>query len=272
MVNQKFSKLTGPQTKVMANLDEEVPDLATDEVPFLQAGVTKKVDIAKLVDGMTGTVTATGLNNADGVLTVDIAGLDPKTEPVAADSVAICDSENTNALKEATLTNLAKPLAGVMAGVADTTGLSDTDGVLTVAAKIAHLVADEKSALFIETGEFDFSGAATAIDTKVIDALAAKGQLLCALISVSEATNGTESNVISISKAAAAATKMTDDLTITIADTVYLNHVNNCLVMWPVAGANSIVASGGDVYLYAAASAGRTAGKVKYVLVFMKTA
>ena len=141
MVNQKFSKLTGPQTKVMANLDEEVPDLATDKVPFLQEGVAKKVDIADLVDGMTGIVTATGLDNADGVLSVDIAGLDPKTEPVAADSVAICDSEATNALKEATLTNLAKPLAGVMAGVADTTGLSDTAGVLTVAAKIAHLEA-----------------------------------------------------------------------------------------------------------------------------------
>ena len=139
MVNQKFSKLTGPQTKVMANLDEAVPDLATDEVPFLQGGVTKKVDIAKLVDGMTGTVTATGLDNADGVLTVDIAGLDPKTEPVAADSVAICDSENTNALKEATLTNLAKPLADVMAGTESATGLTDASGVLTVAAKIKHL-------------------------------------------------------------------------------------------------------------------------------------
>ena len=70
MVNQKFSKLTGPQTKVMANLDEAVPNLATDKVPFLQGGVAKKVDIADLVDGMTGTVTATGLDNADGVLTV----------------------------------------------------------------------------------------------------------------------------------------------------------------------------------------------------------
>lgn len=139
MVNQKFSKLTGPQTKVMANLDEAVPDLATDEVPFLQAGVTKKVDIAKLVDGMTGTVTATGLNNAAGVLSVDIAGLDAKDTPIAADSVMLCDSADENALKEVTLTNLAKPLAGVMAGVADTTGLSDTAGVLTVAAKIAHL-------------------------------------------------------------------------------------------------------------------------------------
>jgi hypothetical protein len=139
MVNQKFSKLTGPQTKVMANLDEAVPDLATDEVPFLQGGVAKKVDIADLADGMTGTVTATGLNNADGVLTVDIAGLDAKVTPIAADSVMLCDSADENALKEVTITNLAKPLADVMAGVAATTGLSDTTGVLTVAAKIAHL-------------------------------------------------------------------------------------------------------------------------------------
>ena len=141
MVNQKFSKLTGPQTKVMANLDEAVPVLATDEVPFLQGGVAKKVDIADLADGMTGTVTATGLNNADGVLSVDIAGLDAKATPIAADSVMLCDSADENALKEVTLTNLAKPLADVMAGVAATTGLSDTAGVLTVAAKIAHLEA-----------------------------------------------------------------------------------------------------------------------------------
>lgn len=141
MVNQKFSKLTGPQTKVLANLDDATPDLATDAVPFLQGGVAKKVGIAGLANGMTGTVTATGLNNADGVLSVDIAGLDPKIAPVAADSVAICDSEATNGLKEVTLTNLAKPLADVMAGTAATTGLSDASGVLTVAAKIAHLEA-----------------------------------------------------------------------------------------------------------------------------------
>jgi hypothetical protein len=70
MVNQKFSKLTGPQTKVMANLDEAVPVLATDEVPFLQGGVAKKVDIADLVDGMAGVADTTGLTDTAGVLTV----------------------------------------------------------------------------------------------------------------------------------------------------------------------------------------------------------
>lgn len=70
MVNQKFSKLTGPQTKVMANLDEAVPDLATDEVPFLHGGVAKKVYIADLVDGMAGVADTTGLSDTAGVLTV----------------------------------------------------------------------------------------------------------------------------------------------------------------------------------------------------------
>ncbi len=90
---------------------------------------------------MTGTAASTGLNNADGVLSVDIAGLDAKATPIAADSVMLCDSADENALKEVTITNLATPLADVMAGVAATTGLSDTTGVLTVAAKIAHLEA-----------------------------------------------------------------------------------------------------------------------------------
>lgn len=210
MVNQKFSKLTGPQTTVLSTLDTAVPVLNTDTLPFVQGGVTKKVGIDDLV--------------------------------------------------------------GQIAGTAATTGLDNTAGVMTVAAKLIHLVDNEKSSLFVETGEFNFSGSASAVDTKIIDSMAAKGQLLCALISVSQVANGTTSAVLSISKAAVAATKMTGDLTITLSDTVYLNHVNNCLVMWPVSGADSIVAAEGDVYMYAAASVGRSAGKVKYMLVFMKTA
>lgn len=268
----KFSKLSGPQKTLYASLDAASPTLASDSVVFLQGGTAKKVTFSDMMADVDGTVTNTGLKSASGVLSVDIADMTGKTTPVAADSVMINDSENSDVLKGATLTNLAKPLADVMAGTAATTGLSDTSGVLTVAAKIAHFVADEKSSLFIETGEFDFSTSASAVDTKVIDAMAAKGQLLCALVSVSQVANGTTSAVISISSAASAGTKMTGDLTITLADTVYQNKVNNCMVMWPVTGANSIVASGGDVYFYAAASSGRTTGKLDYVLVFRKTA
>jgi len=195
-----------------------------------------------------------GLNTA-GVTGISAAGVfDPtefsaKTSPVAADKSVIQDTEDTDAPKVVTLANMAAFYGA-----------------------FAQMPADLKKSVFVETGEFDFSGSASAVDTKKIDALDTKGQLLVAFISVSQVANGTTSAVLSISSAASAATKMAGDLTITLSDTVYQNKVGNCVVMWPVAGANSIVASGGDVYLYAAASVGRTAGKVKYVLVFMKTA
>ena len=157
-----------------------------------------------------------------------------------------------------------------MAGIAGA-GLLATAGVLS-AGTLALATDDDKSSIFIETGTFDFGGSADAVDTKIIDSMAAKGQLLFAIYSVNEVADGTTSAVISLSSAASAATKMADDVTITLADTVYENNKNNALIAWPVVGANSIVASEGDVYLYAAASAGRTAGQINYILVFMKTA
>lgn len=142
MVDQKFAKHAGPQNAILGTLDTAVPTMADDTLPFIQGGIGKKVAISGLIDGATGTATSTGLTNADGVISVDIAGLDAKATPIAADSVMLCDSADTNALKEATITGLAKPLADIMAGVAATTGLSDDGaGVLTVAAKIAHLEA-----------------------------------------------------------------------------------------------------------------------------------
>lgn len=141
MVNQKFSKLTGPQTAVLGSLDAATPTLTEDTLPFIQGGVSKKVVVGDLVGQIAGTATATGVKDTNGVIAVDIAGLDAKVTPIAADSVMICDSADANSLKEATLTNLAKPLADVMAGTAATSGLTDSGGVLTVAAKIAHLEA-----------------------------------------------------------------------------------------------------------------------------------
>lgn len=227
------------------------------------ANAPRKEAIADVVSAAAGTQATSALTATSGVLKV--APSDNAID-VSADSLIYATAAGT------TKKDLVSDVVSAVAGVTATTGLSATSGVLTAAIKIAHLVADEKSSLFIETGEFDFSGSASAVDTKKIDAMAAKGQLLCALVSMSQVANGTTSAVISISSAASAATKMTGDLTITLADTVYQNKVNNCMIMWPVTGANSIVASGGDVYFYAAASAGRSAGKLHYVLVFMKTA
>jgi hypothetical protein len=137
---QKYSYLFGPQARIFASLDTVTSVLSTNHVTVTVSGVGKKITVANFVDGLTGTVTTTGLNNAAGVINVDIVNCTGKTTPVAADAVMINDSSD-DSLKKATLTNLAKPLADVMAGTASATGLTDSAGVLTVAAKIAHLEA-----------------------------------------------------------------------------------------------------------------------------------
>ena len=88
-----------------------------------------------------GTTATSGLSEVDGVCRVNINGVDPKTAPVAADSLLMNDSENGNINKEVTAANLCKALAGTLAGVEATNGLTSSTGVLTVAAKIAHLEA-----------------------------------------------------------------------------------------------------------------------------------
>lgn len=212
-----------------------------------------------IVSRMKTAQAVTGIN-ADGVL--DIEELDAGTVNVASDTFIFNDADD-GATKEEAIADLVAGIAGA--------GLLATAGVLS-AGTLALATDDDKSSIFIETGTFDFGGSADAVDTKIIDSMAAKGQLLFAIYSVNEVANGTTSAVISLSSAASAATKMADDVTITLEDTVYENNKNNALIAWPVAGADSIVASGGDVYLYAAASAGRTAGQINYILVFMKTA
>jgi len=88
-----------------------------------------------------GTNATSGLSEVDGVCRVNISGVADKTAPVAADSLLLNDSENGNINKEVTAANLCKALAGTLAGVEATNGLTSSAGVLTVAAKIAHLEA-----------------------------------------------------------------------------------------------------------------------------------
>jgi hypothetical protein len=66
--------------------------------------------------------------------TTDIAltELPAKTTPIMADSVALIDSEATNASSKATLTNCLKILGETAAGSAAASGLTEVDGVLKV--------------------------------------------------------------------------------------------------------------------------------------------
>lgn len=99
-------------------------------------------NLAKPIGEIVAGVNATsGLSEVDGVCRVNISGVADKTAPVAADSLLMNDSENGNINKEVTAANLCKALAGTLAGVEATNGLTSSAGVLTVAAKIAHLEA-----------------------------------------------------------------------------------------------------------------------------------
>ena len=104
--------------------------------------VTTITNLAKPIGEIVAGANATsGLSEVDGVCRVNISGVADKTAPVAADSLLMNDSENGNTNKEVTAANLCKALAGTLAGVEATNGLKSSDGVLTVAAKIAHLEA-----------------------------------------------------------------------------------------------------------------------------------
>jgi hypothetical protein len=69
------------------------------------------------------------------------ANLTAKTSPTSSDVAIIFDAAAGNALKKATFANISKAVAGTLAGIEATNGLTASSGVLTVAAKVAHLEA-----------------------------------------------------------------------------------------------------------------------------------
>jgi hypothetical protein len=174
-----------------------------------------------------------------------IYDMDAKSSPVATDQTAIADSEDDNDLKKVTLANMAAFYGA-----------------------IAQMVADLKSSLFLTFAEFD-AGTTGAVDTKLSDALEAKGQLIGAIGIVTELWNGTADSTVKLSKAAAGATLIASTVDMDKDSTQALGSV---VGFWPVTGANSIVASGGDAYAYVATDASRSTGKLCLILIWMKTA
>jgi hypothetical protein len=123
----------------------------TDEVAVLHtgylltqnaAGEPHKDKIEDVTELMAGTVTATGIKNSNGVLSVVPCSLATKT-PIAADIICMGDSAAPTLAKGATITQVAEVLAGAVV----TTGIENTAGVLSVVpmsltAKATPLVAD----------------------------------------------------------------------------------------------------------------------------------
>ena len=249
-----------------------------------------------------------GLEPGSGqTLDVKLSELTGKDVPVMADSVALVDSEASDASKKATLTNCLKILGETAAGTNATSGLSEVDGVLRVNINgitgktepvaadatiindsadtnknkkvtlanmaafyraIAQMPVDLKSSLFVTYAEFD-AGTTLAVDTKLTDSLEAKGQLIAVIGIVTELFDGTADSTVQISKAALGATPMASDI---VMDKDSTQLVGSVVGAWPVSGADSIQAFEGDVYAYVSTDVSRSTGKIGFLLLWMKTA
>ena len=197
----------------------------------------KKAAIA--VEGVTG-ISAAGV--------FDPTEFDAKTTPVGADLAIIQDTEDSDAPKGVTITNLS-----------------------AVVTALAQRLADDAGSLFYIAKEVDF-GVATAVDEKITDAAPAKGALVGVQGVVTEAFNGDADNTIVISLAAVGATAMCSSIVVDKDAATAGNWVSAAFGAMPVTGGNEVVASGGDVYAYRAANTNASTGKMYFVLTFMKTA
>jgi hypothetical protein len=77
-------------------VSEAAVAVANDYILFLDGGATgetKKESVADLVGFMAGTVTATGLSDSNGVLSVDINNLTGESTPADADLLAVYDAD-----------------------------------------------------------------------------------------------------------------------------------------------------------------------------------
>lgn len=301
----KLSELTGKDVPVMADSVALVDSEATDASK--KATLTNCLKI--LGETAAGDKATSSLSEVDGVMKVDVGNTTATTAPAPADKVLV---EVGGVNKSASITNIVKAVGEAMVNNATaTSGVSEVDGVVRVdignvtantspasANKvlveqggvnksitlanmaafyraIAQMPVDIASSLFFFAVEFDFSGSANLVATKISDhagasALAAKGKLIAAIAAVTQVANGTTTDVVSIAKDGTPTVKLCGDLTITIGDCT--NKVGCAFMLMPVSGANAIVdPASEDIYAVAAASAERSAGKVYLLLVFQKT-
>jgi len=103
------------------------------------ANVNKMCTITQLAETLAGTVTASGIDNTNGALSVVPASLTSIDAIAVADTLIVADATAANAAKAGTVTMLADTLAGApeATGVIDATGtikVSPTDAAITVGA------------------------------------------------------------------------------------------------------------------------------------------
>lgn len=115
-------------------LDAGDVNVGADTFPFNDAddSETYEESFADLATAMKGTTATTALTASSGVLSVSTGGATALTAPAVGDKILVCDVDDTNKNKSATLANVAKAIGEVAAGTNATSALSEVDGVMRV--------------------------------------------------------------------------------------------------------------------------------------------
>jgi hypothetical protein len=119
----------------VGELDAAIVDIANDDLiigDHNDSHLAKKEAIADVVSAMVGTASATALAQASGVITVTPSNANIT---IGADSIMFVTAAGVPGK------DLASDVVAAICGSAASTGLSNTGGVATVAAKIPHLEA-----------------------------------------------------------------------------------------------------------------------------------
>jgi len=157
-------------------------------------------------------------------------------------------------------------------GLQDATILDATP--ITNLVDLTHLKDDQSSSIFVVKGEIDF-GESNVVDTD-LGLMPGKGTLIAGYATITEAqVGGDATTTIKVSKAAAGATPICDDKVVTLANTAdgQSNKVGTIMGINPIAAGVDVLSTE-HIYLYCAddVAGTRSAGKMKVVLFFMKSA
>lgn len=108
------------------------------------AGVNKSCTITQFAETLAGTVTATGIENTSGVLSVAPASLTPNATPAVGDILILADIDAANAPKRSTVAQVMETVAGAVG----TTAIENNGGVLAVAPEDAAITVATDSLVF----------------------------------------------------------------------------------------------------------------------------
>lgn len=243
--------------------------VSADSFPFLDAtdSGNKLESFVDLATAMAGTVAATGMTAASGVLKCTPSDT---AIAVAADSFVFSDATDG-----ATRKDLVSDVATAMADGTTITAAAGVFSVGTDGVGILQHANDDKHSIFFVAGEIDF-GESNAV-TVDLGAIGSKATLIGGYWTVTEAVaNGDATSTVKLGTATGGGSTISSDLTVTLANTAdgQSNTVGMMRAILPNGSTSVDMASTTHLWLDCAddVAGTRSAGKVKVFCLLQKSA